>query len=209
MNLPARTGRSRSQKLPLVDQVADRQRLETDPLWLATTPVAIITASGSGIGAACARALATTGFRVSLMSPSDSNIRLADELGGIGRLGSVVDNRDLDGLVESTLVAYGRIDAVVNNMGHGSTAFPPMETLGYDPDFEASPLGPSRLGVEGELRYVCDERDQYGPSGHADHGGTRARVNRQYLLAYCPRTPATLSDERLAISFARVHEALC
>jgi len=102
--------------------------------------VAIITASGGGIGAACARALAREGYRVSLMSPSDSNIRLADELGGIGRRGSVVDNADLDGLVESTIKAYGRIDAVVNNMGHGSTAFPPMETLGFDPGFEASPL---------------------------------------------------------------------
>jgi NAD(P)-dependent dehydrogenase (short-subunit alcohol dehydrogenase family) len=103
-------------------------------------PVAIVTASGSGIGAACARALAKEGFHVSLMSPSDSNLRLADELGGIGRLGSVIDNRDLDALVDATLSTYGRIDAVVNNMGHGSTAFPAMETLGYDPNFDASPL---------------------------------------------------------------------
>ena len=84
--------------------------------------VAIITASGSGIGAACARALAREGFRVSLMSPSDSNIRLANELGGIGRRGSVVDNSDLDALVEATIKAYGRIDAVVNNMGQHSVS---------------------------------------------------------------------------------------
>jgi len=103
-------------------------------------PVAIVTASGSGIGAACTRALAAGGFRVSLMSPSDSNLRLASELDGIGRLGSVVDSGDLDALVTSTLSTYGRIDAVVNNMGHGSTAFPAMETLGYDPNFDASPL---------------------------------------------------------------------
>jgi NAD(P)-dependent dehydrogenase (short-subunit alcohol dehydrogenase family) len=102
--------------------------------------VAIITASGSGIGAACAKELAKAGFRVSLMSPSDSNLQLADELGGIGRRGSVIDNGDLDALVETTLSTYGRIDAVVNNMGHGSTAFPAMETLGYDPNFEPSPL---------------------------------------------------------------------
>ena len=103
-------------------------------------PVAIVTGSGQGIGAACAKALAAKGFRVSLMSPSDASMRLASELGGIGRRGSVLENADLDALVRATLDAYGRIDAVVNNMGHGSTAFPPMTTLGYDPDFTASPL---------------------------------------------------------------------
>ena len=102
--------------------------------------VAIVTGSGQGIGAACARALAAEGFQVSLMSPSDSSVRLAGELGGIGRRGSVTENADLDALVGATLDAYGRIDAVVTNMGHGSTAFPPMATLGYDADFAASPL---------------------------------------------------------------------
>jgi NAD(P)-dependent dehydrogenase (short-subunit alcohol dehydrogenase family) len=102
--------------------------------------VAIVTGSGQGIGAACARALAAKDLYVSLMSPSDASVRLADELGGIGRRGSVLENADLEALVGATLDAYGRIDAVVNNMGHGSTAFPPMATLGYDANFEASPL---------------------------------------------------------------------
>jgi len=102
--------------------------------------VAIVTGSGHGIGAACARALAEAGFKVSLMSPSESSVRLAAELGGIGRRGSVLQQPDLEALVAATLDAHGRIDAVVNNMGHGSTAFPPMTTLGYDPDFAASPF---------------------------------------------------------------------
>ena len=102
--------------------------------------VAIVTGSGQGIGAACARALAARGFKVSLMSPSQSSIKLAAELGGIGRRGSVVDSADIDALAGATLEAYGRIDAVVTNMGHGSTAFPAMATLGYDAEFAASPL---------------------------------------------------------------------
>jgi NAD(P)-dependent dehydrogenase (short-subunit alcohol dehydrogenase family) len=164
-------------------------------------PVAIITASGSGIGAACARAMATEGFRVSLMSPSDSNIRLADELGGIGRLGSVVDNRDLDGLVVSTLEAYGRIDAVVNNMGHGSTAFPPMETLGYDPDFEASPLDlPDSVWRESFDMYVMSVINmarRVTPIMVAQ--GRGSIVNISSLTALEPRQPYPMSVLRSAL----------
>jgi len=80
--------------------------------------VAIVTASGKGIGAAVARALAEAGYQVSLMSNSGSAIALADELGGIGIAGSVTNPDDLKKLVEVTMEKYGRIDAVVNNTGH-------------------------------------------------------------------------------------------
>ena len=101
--------------------------------------VAIVTGSGKGIGAACAKALAAHGFKVSLMSPSEASMELARELGGIGRRGSVVATDDVNSLVSATLEAYGRIDAVITNMGHGSTAFPEMTTLGYDAEFRGVP----------------------------------------------------------------------
>lgn len=80
--------------------------------------VAIVTAAGHGIGAACARELAKHGYFVALLSPSDSATGLATELGGIGCRGSVTAVRDLEMLVELTLNTYGRIDALVNNTGH-------------------------------------------------------------------------------------------
>lgn len=80
--------------------------------------VAIITAAGKGIGAAVARELAGSGYRVSLLSSSGGALSLAGELDGIGMTGSVADPADLKQLVESTLTRYGRIDAVVNNTGH-------------------------------------------------------------------------------------------
>jgi NAD(P)-dependent dehydrogenase (short-subunit alcohol dehydrogenase family) len=80
-------------------------------------PVAIVTAGGQGIGAACARELAGRGYRVALMSPSGSAEALAQELGGIGLSGSVTVEADLRALVEGTLERWGRIDAVVNNTG--------------------------------------------------------------------------------------------
>lgn len=80
--------------------------------------VAIVTAAGRGIGAAVAKVLAETGYQVSLMSNSGGAVTLADELGGIGRTGSVTDPEDLKKLVDETMEKYGRIDAVVNNTGH-------------------------------------------------------------------------------------------
>ena len=85
---------------------------------LVSEKVAIITAAGKGIGAAVARELASSGYRVSLLSSSGGALALAEELGGIGLTGSVTEPDDLARLVESTLARYGRIDAVVNNTGH-------------------------------------------------------------------------------------------
>ncbi len=80
--------------------------------------VAVVTAAGKGIGAAVARELAASGYRVSLLSSSGGALSLARELDGIGMTGSVTAPEDLTRLVESTLAHYGRIDAVVNNTGH-------------------------------------------------------------------------------------------
>jgi NAD(P)-dependent dehydrogenase (short-subunit alcohol dehydrogenase family) len=80
--------------------------------------VAVVTAAGSGMGAACARDLARRGYRVALMSPSGSAGDLAEELGGFGLAGSVTEVGDLESLVGETLDRYGRIDGVVNSTGH-------------------------------------------------------------------------------------------
>ena len=83
--------------------------------------VAIVTAAGRGMGAAIARQLAAGGYRVSLMSTSDRACELADQLGGLGMSGSVVEPDDLAALVQRTVGKYGRIDAVVNNTGHAAS----------------------------------------------------------------------------------------
>ena len=79
--------------------------------------VAIITGGGRGMGAAIARKLNEQGYRLALMSPSDSARILADELGGIGLQGSTANSSDIEALVEAARESYGRIDAVVNHTG--------------------------------------------------------------------------------------------
>ena len=81
--------------------------------------VAIVTAAGSGMGAACARELAQRGYAVALVSPSGRAEDLAKELRGLGLEGSVPKEADLETLVGETLDRYDRIDGVViNSPGH-------------------------------------------------------------------------------------------
>jgi NAD(P)-dependent dehydrogenase (short-subunit alcohol dehydrogenase family) len=82
-------------------------------------PVALLTAAGSGIGAAAARKLAAGGWQVAILSSSGRGEALARELGGLGITGSNLETADLQRLVNAALERWGRIDAVVNSAGHG------------------------------------------------------------------------------------------
>lgn len=84
--------------------------------------VALITAGGSGMGAAAARRLAAEGFRVGILSSSGKGEALAAELGGVGVTGSNQSNEALARLVEQSLERWGRIDVLVNSAGHGPRA---------------------------------------------------------------------------------------
>lgn len=81
--------------------------------------VAIITAGGSGMGAAAARRLAADGFKVGVLSSSGKGEALAEELGGLGVTGSNQSSDDLKRLVDGALERWDRIDVLVNSAGHG------------------------------------------------------------------------------------------
>jgi NAD(P)-dependent dehydrogenase (short-subunit alcohol dehydrogenase family) len=79
--------------------------------------VALITAAGSGLGAACARELAAAGYQVAVSSSSGKGEQLGKELGGLGFTASNTSPADIDRIVQETLAARGRIDVVVNSCG--------------------------------------------------------------------------------------------
>ena len=81
--------------------------------------VVLLTAAGSGMGAAVARKLADEGARVAILSSSGKGAALAQELGGLGHTGSNLEPKDLASFVEAAMAHFGRIDAVVNSAGHG------------------------------------------------------------------------------------------
>jgi len=84
--------------------------------------VAIVTAGGSGMGAASAKRLAADGYKVAILSSSGKGEALAQELGGIGVTGSNQSNDDLKRLIDTTMDAWGRVDVLVNSAGHGPRA---------------------------------------------------------------------------------------
>ena len=127
--------------------------------------VALITAGGSGMGAAAARRLADDGFRVAILSSSGKGEALAAELGGVGVTGSNRSNDDLARLVDLAMTTWGRIDVLVNSAGHGPRA-PVLELS--DDDWHQ--------GME-----VFPERGAPDPAGDADHAGPGRRRDHQYL----------------------------
>src|SRR5215211_5811475 len=86
-----------------------------------TEKVGIVTAGGSGMGAAAGRKLAEQGFYLAILSSSGKGEAVAAELGGIGITGSNQSNDDLKRLVDQTMDRWGRIDAR-HSAGHGPRA---------------------------------------------------------------------------------------
>ncbi|GGH10898.1 3-oxoacyl-ACP reductase [Alsobacter metallidurans] len=84
--------------------------------------VAIVTAGGSGMGAAAARKLAADGYKLAVLSSSGKGEALAAELGGVGVTGSNQSTDDLKRLVDLTVERWGRVDVLVNSAGHGPRA---------------------------------------------------------------------------------------
>jgi len=84
--------------------------------------VALITAAGSGMGAAAARRLAADGYRVGVLSSSGKGEALAKELGGLGVTASNRSTEALRRLVDQAVERWGRVDVLVNSAGHGPRA---------------------------------------------------------------------------------------
>jgi NAD(P)-dependent dehydrogenase (short-subunit alcohol dehydrogenase family) len=84
--------------------------------------VALVTAGGSGMGAASARRLAADGYEIGILSSSGKGEALAEELGGVGFTGSNLVNDDLKALVDKAMARWGRVDVLVNSAGHGPRA---------------------------------------------------------------------------------------
>ncbi|SNS76206.1 SDR family oxidoreductase [Tropicimonas sediminicola] len=81
--------------------------------------VALVTAGGSGMGAAAARRLAADGFKVGVLSSSGKAEALTRDLCGLGVTGSNQSVADLARLVDGAMDCWGRVDVLVNSAGHG------------------------------------------------------------------------------------------
>ena len=170
--------------------------------------VAIMTGTGQGIGAGCAREMAKAGYKVSLMSPSNRSVELAEELGGMGRRGSVLEVADLQAMDDDTLREFGRIDAVVSNMGHGGGVPEAIKTVGFDPDFDGPLLElTDELWHESLDMYVLNvvKLARVITPIFIEQGGG-AFVNISSMNTIEPRAPYPMSMLRAALhSFSKLY----
>ena len=79
--------------------------------------VCVIIGGGRGMGAATAREMHGRGYKLALMSPSESCEALAAELGGVARRGKAEVAGDTQALFDLAMETYGRIDALLIHVG--------------------------------------------------------------------------------------------
>lgn len=77
----------------------------------------LIIGGGRGMGAAVAREMHARGYRLALMSPSDSCEALASELEGVAHRGRAENAEDTQAIFDLAMATYGRIDACLIHVG--------------------------------------------------------------------------------------------
>ncbi|MGN6579767.1 MAG: SDR family NAD(P)-dependent oxidoreductase [Bordetella sp.] len=123
-----------------------------------SAPVALVTGSTTGIGAAIARRLSKDGFSVVLHSRSsvDAGLALARDLGSAVYVQADLAN-DVErvNLIREAIGAWGRLDVLVNNAGI-SRVIPHNDLAAATPDVwqelhEVNVVAPFRLVTEAQL----------------------------------------------------------
>jgi NAD(P)-dependent dehydrogenase (short-subunit alcohol dehydrogenase family) len=90
---------------------------------VAAARIAIVTGGGSGIGAACATALAEAGWTVAVVGRRPEPLqRLEREVEGIAAFpGDVTDPASVDAVFDAVVERFGRLDLLFNNAGRGGS----------------------------------------------------------------------------------------
>ena len=160
---------------------------------MTTDKVAIVTAGGSGMGAAAARRLAQDGFNVAILSSSGKGEALAAELGGVGVTGSNQSNDDLRTLVDAAMSRWGRIDVLVNSAGHGPRG--PLLDI-TDDDWH--------LGLDVYLLNVIRPTRLVVPHMRQSGGGTVINISTAWAFEPSPMFPTSAVFRAGLAAFTKV-----
>ncbi len=147
-------------------------------------PVALVTGSTSGIGAAIARRLSGDGYRLVLHSRSSvqTGQAMARELGSaIYVQADLADDADRTRLVREAVAAWGRLDVLVNNAGI-SRAIPHADLGAATPAiwqelYEINVIAPFRLITEAQpaLREAARRGRPASVVNISSHAGVRPK----------------------------------
>lgn len=97
---------------------------------MSDAPVALVTGSATGIGAACARRLAEEGFRIALhyrSSEEKAKKLLAELPDSFGVRADLSDGEEVKAAIKQIKDEAGRVDVLVNNAGYNINS--PMLTM--------------------------------------------------------------------------------
>lgn len=161
---------------------------------MAQEKVAVVTAGGSGMGAAAVRKLAQDGYRVAVLSSSGKGEALAKQLGGIGVTGSNQSNDDLKRLVDLTVEKWGRVDALVNSAGHGPRA-PILEIS--DEDW--------RIGMDVYFLNAVRPIRLVTPIMEAQRGGAIVNISTAWAFEPAPMFPTSAVFRAGLASFIKIY----
>ncbi|WP_326554541.1 bifunctional aldolase/short-chain dehydrogenase [Micromonospora sp. NBC_01813] len=161
--------------------------------------IALVTGSGSGIGAATARRLAAEGAAV-VVADRDSAAasQVAEDIGGPDRAVAVTvdvtDTGAVDAAVARAALAFGGVDLVVNNAGL-SLSRPLLETTDADWDRQHDVMArgsfvvsraAARLmidqGLGGDIVYVVSKNAVFAGPANVAYGAAKANQAHQVRL---------------------------
>ncbi|MGO3891170.1 MAG: SDR family NAD(P)-dependent oxidoreductase [Paenalcaligenes sp.] len=147
-------------------------------------PVALVTGSTSGIGAAIARRLSSEGYAVILHSRSSADVghALAKELTVAAYIqADLAIEADRERLVREAIALWGRLDVLVNNAGI-SRVIPHADLLAATPDVwqelhEVNVVAPFRLVAHAEsaLREAAKHGKPACVINVSSHAGVRPK----------------------------------
>lgn len=141
--------------------------------------VVLVTGATSGIGAACARALAAAGARVVAGGRRDERLqRLADECGRDRVLPVRMDVRspaDSRRFTDAAVSEFGRVDALIANAGIGAYG----SILDHSDDVLATMIDTNVSGTIWPIRAAVPHMLDKNGTGQPGDAGSRRSVGRQ------------------------------
>jgi NAD(P)-dependent dehydrogenase (short-subunit alcohol dehydrogenase family) len=173
--------------------------------------VALVTGAGSGIGRACALALAANGWRVALAGRRREALaetaRLAGDAQTLVHPTDVTLPDQVDGLFAAVRDRFGRLDLLFNNAGTGMGA--KIEDVPFDKWREVVDvnLTGAFLCLQAAFRLMKDQDPRGGRI--INNGSISAYTPRPYTVAYAATKHAVTGLTRAAALEGRAYDIAC